>query len=77
MNRIHRIALVVALVGAFGAGAVSASGGTYEARVTPHLEACLIVREAQARGIDARTKLPVAFHSCLVLNRFNRLMQRP
>lgn len=70
MNTIRRIALVGALAGAFGAGAATASGTTFEARVTPHLEACLLVREAQARGIDARARLPLAWHRCIQLGRW-------
>ena len=70
MTRIRRIALAGALAGAFGAGAMTATGATTEAIITPPLQACLLIREATARGLDARTMLPLATIQCRRLGRY-------
>lgn len=66
----RKLLAVIVLALTFGAGAATAA--TYESIVTPMLQACMIVREAELHGIDPQTKLPIATHACTVLGRFTR-----
>jgi hypothetical protein len=59
---IRRIALALALLAAFGAGSVTAYDP--EPAFVDKLTACLVVREAIARGYDPARALPATLLIC-------------